>query len=288
MNKELFKETLVDELTKKGLPVKLNTTHKVNNIDIDCITLDITDKIIPTVKIDLLYEEYKKGKSLIEIINEAYDLLKTKPSFGMDAATNPSKIIPQLINRDINAELLNSVPHRNINEDMALIYRALVKEDDDFSASYVINNSNVMPLDMTEEELYNRAMSELEAKIYRMEDIIANITFGISLEPLNIDELEDSDNLMLVLGGKSSTYNAASILKPDVQAKLSRVYPNGYYVLPSSIHELIIVSKTNDYEDLDSLFQMVKEINESDVIEDDIFLANGVYEVKEGRLVKVA
>ena len=171
---------------------------------------------------------------------------------------------------------------------MALIYRALVKEDDDFSASYVINNSNVMPLDMTEEELYNRAMSELEAKIYRMEDIIANITFGISLEPLNIDELEDSDNLMLVLGGKSSTYNAASILKPDVQAKLSRVYPNGYYVLPSSIHELIIVSKTNDYEDLDSLFQMVKEINESDVIEDDIFLANGVYEVKEGRLVKVA
>lgn len=289
MNKELFKETLVDELTKKGLSVKVTVARRVNNVVPECIILDSDDEIVPSIKIDSLYEDYENGKSLIDIVNEAYDLLKTTAPFEMDTVKNPSEIIPQLINRKINAELLATVPHRIINEDMALIYRALVLETDNGTISYIIKNNEALALNMTEEDLYNRSLSELKANIFSMEDVVTSVVFGFDAEPANLDELKCCDeSLMLVVGDLGSTYKATAILKPDIQAKLSRVYPNGYYVLPSSIHEVITLPKVDDKDDLKDLLNMVKDINGSDVVSDDEFLADGVYEIKDGRLVKAA
>ena len=62
---------------------------------------------------------------------------------------------------------------------------------------------------------------------------------------------------------------------------LKKEFPNGYYVLPSSIHEVLIVDQSFVEEPLDlfALKEAVLEVNYQ-VVEPSEFLSNEVYEVK--------
>lgn len=68
------------------------------------------------------------------------------------------------------------------------------------------------------------------------------------------------------------TYGAVGIIKAKEQLK--QRFPNGYYIIPSSIHEVLILDKeTNDPEMLENL---VGEVN-TEVLEAKDFLSNRVY-----------
>ena len=69
------------------------------------------------------------------------------------------------------------------------------------------------------------------------------------------------------LSNKEGLNGASTILYAQVQEDLKKEFPNGYYVLPSSIHEVLIVD------------QSFVEVNYQ-VVEPSEFLSNEVYEVK--------
>lgn len=66
-----------------------------------------------------------------------------------------------------------------------------------------------------------------------------------------------------------------------MQEDLKKEFPNGYYVLPSSIHEVLIVDQSFVEEPLDlfALKEAVLEVNYQ-VVDPSEFLSNEVYEVK--------
>ena len=83
------------------------------------------------------------------------------------------------------------------------------------------------------------------------------------------------------LSNKEGLNGASTILYPQVQEDLKKEFPNGYYVLPSSIHEVLIVDQSFVEEPLDlfALKEAVLEVNYQ-VVDPSEFLSNEVYEVK--------
>ena len=76
------------------------------------------------------------------------------------------------------------------------------------------------------------------------------------------DELEKNrERGMYVLTNQKGCYGAGMILHPDIQKLVSDKMEGDYYVLPSSLHEVLIVSD-NPETDLDDLTAEVKMANE--------------------------
>ncbi len=92
-----------------------------------------------------------------------------------------------------------------------------------------------------------------------------------------IKELYDSKvaNSMLVVTNHYKYNGATCILYEAFMNKLGEGYQSDYYILPSSIHEILFIPKYLGYERKD-LFDMVCDINKTQVKEDD-WLADNVY-----------
>lgn len=76
----------------------------------------------------------------------------------------------------------------------------------------------------------------------------------------------DESPAMYVVSNKGSYFGASAVLDAGIQKKLSRVFPDGCYILPSSIHECLAVPSDMDPH---MLAHMVHDINRSEVAEAD-------------------
>jgi hypothetical protein len=93
---------------------------------------------------------------------------------------------------------------------------------------------------------------------------------------------------MYVLTTESGNLGASALFYPDVQEKAAELMGSGYYVLPSSVHECILVPDIAGHNEKD-LCAMVKEANRT-VVEPKDVLSDNVYHFdKDSRqLTKVA
>lgn len=80
---------------------------------------------------------------------------------------------------------------------------------------------------------------------------------------------------MYVLSNKLKNYGAACIAYPYILDMLAGVLKENFYVLPSSVHEVIIVPESSQIRQSE-LERMVREINETQVPEEEI-LSNHAY-----------
>ena len=102
--------------------------------------------------------------------------------------------------------------------------------------------------------------------------------------PYAVDEGEEEEESLYVLSNKLRSFGAASMLYEGILEKVGQKLGENYYILPSSIHEVIVVpeSKSPVKQDLE---EMVREINETQVEEEEV-LSDRVYYFsrKENRL----
>lgn len=64
--------------------------------------------------------------------------------------------------------------------------------------------------------------------------------------------------------------------------KVDRIFPEGFYILPSSIHECIIVRKGGGLE-VKELEKIVRDINMTSVVKTEEILSDHVYEYDRER-----
>ena len=92
---------------------------------------------------------------------------------------------------------------------------------------------------------------------------------------------DDSDNEMYVVTKKDKRFGACALMYSALWNSLYDSFHQNLYVLPSSIHELIVIPESflaveNPEEVPGDLLNMVKEVNRTCVNDDD-FLADHVY-----------
>ena len=92
------------------------------------------------------------------------------------------------------------------------------------------------------------------------------IKFAPMGDPMELPE--EPGQGLYVLTNKSKQMGAATIFYPDVADKIEALFPNGCYVIPSSIHELLLTSK--DTLPPEDIAAMVREINNTQVATEDL------------------
>ncbi len=165
-----------------------------------------------------------------------------------------------------NTELLQSVPCR-IHGDIALIYQVSVTVPDNTLMSVRITDDMMNHYGITEAQLYDAAMenSQRMQKVTcrPMGEMISDM-LGIGDEPL----LEESPASLYVLTTEPVQYGAAALFYPGVIEKIGKSIPEGFFILPSSIHEVLILPKNQ--ADKDMLEAMVQQINVTTVAPDEV------------------
>lgn len=264
--------------------VKLNDVNKNNGIKLKGIMIrEDNCNVSPTIYLNELFEAYEDNKMTLDEIADnviaKYEVNKITSSIDMRFFTIfdrvKDRIIFQLINYEKNKDMLENIPHIQYL-DLAIVFRVLVSEEPFSNATVLIHNEHMQLWKMTAgypitiKELYELALKNTPVhqpyEIKNMVDIIKEMNIAVG---------QDESINMYVLTNKDRVQGASSLLYPDILADFGKAVQKDFYVLPSSIHECILLPAQGD-EDADFLRSMVMEVNETQVDEEEK-LSDSVY-----------
>ncbi len=305
MNYEIFKEVVAEKFMDympeqyQGMRLRVEPVNKVNKV-LDGITLvgsGAGRSVSPTLYINHMYEHYLETENLQEVLQSAARRMdmafKEMPEVG-DVNLNSAKdnIVFQVINTLQNEDMLRDMPHREF-QDLSIIYRWVVKVDENGIQSSAIRNNLAEQLGMNEEQLFKCAVENTRRifppTVKSMNDVIREmfISDGMPAEvaDMMIGEMPE-DKMMWVISNDRGINGSGSMLYEDNLHKLAMKLETDLYILPSSVHECIAVSTNvgDPYE----LAEMVSEINMGQVALEDR-LSNQVYHYdKDARRLTLA
>ena len=169
MNYEIFKEVVKDSFKDylpeqyKDMELRVCSVNKVNRMmdGINLIGESEVKNVSPTIYINDMYDHYKACNDLKKAIQAGADCMvnafKMCPEAPrIDFAEAKDNIVFQLINTEQNKEMLAGIPHRDF-QDLSIIYRWVIKMDDDGIQSTLIKNSLAEQLGVNEEQLFKMA-----------------------------------------------------------------------------------------------------------------------------------
>lgn len=253
------------------------------------------ERVAPTIYVNDLYHLFVNEQRLMKQVIEEVVLRYKKSREAMDDIEKLSldyescchNIIYRLISRKRNKRLLEQIPYIPFL-DMAITFHVVVSYEDKYMQSLKIDNKIQQKLNLTVEQLLKIARENTEnilpVKMERLEDVVSRFTSNDGdLDIIDMDEQQDdavdltnsSKMDMIVLSNDIGINGASVILYQDLIEKIADNYDSNLYIIPSSIHEMIVVPQI-DEEMYDVLSCMVKEINEKFVDEDEI-LSDRVY-----------
>ena len=157
--------------------------------------------------------------------------------------------------------------HEEILDLSAVVYARLEHPSGDGIASVSIRKEHLMLWQQCEEDVYAIALQNT-----RQEDIsFVSITNEISAmlseeerEMLLDDERMSMESPLFVLTNEAKLFGAVYMFLPEVMDEIADEKGDDLYILPSSIHEILIL-KTSELDDLPRLQHMVQDINEMQV-----------------------
>ena len=297
MNFNEFVNDVTNKVAERlGKEMKTQTAHK-NNREVTGITYkECEENIVPIVYLDDVYNLYKEKEDMEYIINNVVDIFNNAktPDISIDNMfEDKSKIVLQLINTEANKEELDSLPHREFF-DMSIIYRFVVSKSIEGLQTVKINNDVMKTMGITEEELFELAKENTKVML---SSVIHN--FGNIIGPmLGLDSSDvDEANKMMIITNNENTWGATNIIYDSVLEEVAEELGGDYYILPSSIHEVLAVPAKGMEDRQDEFVSMVREINLSSVAVQDrlsnqvfMYNAEGKYlvRVSDGEQLSVA
>lgn len=276
----------VEKRAGENYRVKLNDVMKNNGVVLRGITLMQDDSnISPTIYLNSYYDAYENGDTtlgtVIDEVIDTYERNKINRSidmkFFLNYETVRSRIIFKLINTEKNRELLRDVPYIPFH-DLSIVFQCLVSEERFGNASILIHNVHLQLWKVNARELYECALENTPLlQGYELADMNTVLEEMKALGGIDDEEIEDMQQEvpMYVLSNKSRINGASCILYKDILKDFAMVVDKDLYVLPSSIHEVILLPSDGTQES-EQLKEMVREINQSQVEKEEV-LSDSVY-----------
>lgn len=269
----------------EGGNITINHVIKNNGCEMDGLVIMEKGKdIAPTIYLDSFYELYTNGENIKNIIRQIeliYEQNKNNVTFDVNILkhfdTIKDKIVYKVVNYRSNEKLLEQVPHKRIL-DLAVVFYCLLDNEYGRSATALIYNNNLKNWNVTIDDVYKAALKNtpdlLHSKISSMAALFEKCGVNVDGEEVDLKDYVPSD--MYVLTNESKLNGAACILYENVLYDFAQKLGADLYILPSSVHEVILLPKLSMFEK-DELVNMVKEVNTEGVVIDEV-LSDHVYE----------
>lgn len=262
-------------LLKKEEAIGYNDTHK------EVLLMEKKGSCcMPRFDLRAYYETHMEGMEIEELAKKAAYAINAEdiPSEAdikalLDPEQIRNRLIIRLLNRKTNESILNEMPYLPFL-DLAITFHLLVEEKKDGTKSVRVTNK------LWEEyigdsvlQMYRQALLNTErlfpARMMQMEKL------------LHLSELGISSGLFIV-SNPQGIYGAAVLLYEGVQEKIRGILEEDYYVIPSSVHEVLVI-RESDVQDVDMLKSTILEVNRTQVGAEDI-LSNLLYKYENQQL----
>lgn len=184
----------------------------------------------------------------------------------------------RLVGRKGNEELLGDVPHKEFL-DLAVCFHYAYQGGPLGDGTILVHNSHMEMWDTSVEELYALARDNTPGlfpwECSTLEDILKEMddrdTCGASAPKGS----HPGEVPMRVLSSRKRIYGAASVLYPGVLEKLALKWMRNLYILPSSIHEVILLEDTGAWKE-GELREMIAHVNATAVAPEEV-LSDSLY-----------
>ena len=316
-----LKESFEDEREIRISKVKKN--NGIEHIGITCIKG--TCNISPTLYMESFYDYYKCGNDFDEVMDKIKSTIKRAElnknvdlSYFKDYDKVKDRIVYKLVNKSKNEKLLKEIPYVEYL-DLAIIFYYMLDSNQFPDASILIYNSHLQMWDVNTETIYEDAKKNtqflLEPVITNMADIMKEMILrnikdrykdyerieeaekaGKSKEAWMEDLANDMTSIfgtdefeipMLVLTNNKKQYGASCILYNEILDDIAGKEDTNFYIIPSSIHEVIIVPDNNDMCP-DVLGTMIHEVNTTHVKTEEVLSDSLYYYDKAAKSLYIA
>lgn len=276
--------------------IKIYQVTKNNSLELDSLVILKKDNnFAPNIYLLPYYEEHLNGAKVKELAEKLcntyyqYRVPAISKSFTYAFEDIKDFITYRLVSYERNRKLLEKIPHI-MYLDMAITFHCLVREDNEGIGTIRITNEHMQLWNISLQELHQRAISNTSRlfpfHIQSMDEVILGMLGENDMDCRDKEQSElilkditmhqEADNRkMYILTNQKGINGASCLLYENVLKDFSKQIQSDFFILPSSIHEVILVpyDRTMTKE---ILSEMVRDVNHTQVARDEI-LSDNVY-----------
>ncbi|MDD6480901.1 MAG: DUF5688 family protein [Lachnospiraceae bacterium] len=274
--KEKFTEDLKEKLYENGIEdveMSLRNVEKTN-LSYESLTIVPRESNVGiNFNIEQAFSDYEYTEDYESILVSSTHAimrgLENVPSVDVAELTSyeamKDKLSIEVISAEANADLLDKIPHENM-EDMAVVYRFVLESNEIGRSSILVTNDMIERMGVTHDQLKADALENAPeirpAVIHGMSEVVKEMMGEEAFELAGLPDVQDEAMYVATVPDKTS--GAGVIAYQDFMDQAAEKLGGDFYILPSSIHEILLVPDNGEMA-ADQLRDMVKEVNATQV-----------------------
>ena len=280
-------QTALREAVGTEAEVSIQKVRKNNGIILTGVSIFGKERnMSPTIYLESFYEQYQNGETMEEIVEEILSCYQEHDSetvfdtdFFLDYELAKERIAYKLINREKNRALLEEIPYLPFL-DLAITFFCKIEHEELGCGAIQIRSEHMRLWGVTKEQLFHDAKQNMPTLypelICTMQELFRSVEQEQAVSEEMAEEVEKAKELQIyVVTNIYKSYGAAAALYEGVLENLAEHLKSSLAILPSSVHELIVLPVQSRKEAL-SMRGMVQEINRTRVDPEEV-LADSVY-----------
>ena len=292
MNYQDYKQILMDELWEQKpqeiSEYQIKTIIKQNEKISDCVTPVYADggNLAPILYLEQFYDpdyDTEQIKTLAsQLTNHFLEAHRVQSHFDISQInphTAQTHLTLRLYNRALNPEIEQTCAHIDCL-DLIAVPRWTVGNTKEISSSFLVNRDVQRTLlHMTDDELLKIARQNAlnqHFSVIGMNQLLRRMLKEVPEEV--VSEMMPTDGeVMFVMSNEEKQFGATALLFPELLKKASSIVgESNFYVIPSSVHELVVIPCSRVDDPADLVF-MMKSINAEQVAVQDRLGDGNVY-----------
>jgi hypothetical protein len=280
----------VEKKLGEAYKVEVRKVQKNNGVMLHGLLILNDDRnVIPTLYLEPFWEAYVSGVTLAEIVRRLIkiyreDLPKTKVDIGFFGNFDEvsERICYRLIRQKGNEELLQEIPYIPFL-DLAVCFFYAYSGEALGEGTILIRNSHMELWHTDTKKLMSLAQENTPElfpwKYDSMEQVLREMMKEEEYSG-SLPEEEERESLfavtpLWVLTNRQRVHGASCILYPGLLKRLAAAEKRNFYLLPSSIHEVILLAEQGS-ETPQRLKDMIAEVNRTQVAPEEV-LSDSLY-----------
>ncbi len=212
---------------------------------------------------------YAVAMDIITIYKETSDAVFTLDVKNYQAIKD--KVCFKLINAENNREMLKDMPHISFeNLGLAVVFYLYLNDTDisvDGYKTITIGNSLANMWGIDTDSLYKLA---LENTARLCPPIFENIMSVLSSEIGYDSDFSEEELPLYILTNEQKQNGAGVFLYPGMCKEIARRFGSGFYLIPSSIHETLLLPWEYAQENPENIREMINAVNTEVVLPEEI------------------
>ena len=295
-----FTEVLIGKLKEtagEGYSVSLHSKVRNNGqTQYGIVIRPDNGEIAPFFHRDLMFMKYREGLSVNEIAAAVWKFFREeigKKQFDVRDFMEWDRVKDHLtiraLSTEMNSSMLEQTVHREVLDLSAVVYAKMEKPAGDGVGYIMVLKEHLQLWGKSEADVYETAMEHTVRENISFASINENIKRILSEKKMDLifdGDLIETDIPLYVLTNETNQFGAVYMLLPEVMERIAAEKGEDLYLIPSSIHETLVMPASSVDDPLCLQFTLLS-VNKMQLPLEDR-LSNHVYRYRKGAGLEIA